>query len=131
MAEININLINHLSHGLLKNIAIFEKALDAANEVGIDTSEYIVSKETVLAIFNRSNGDVDEMKKMASDCNKWDFSVFDEEADRVNQEMTAQTSLLRRLLGFKEFSIDPAPLEIQMIKLRNLALAGFAVSKED
>lgn len=131
MEEINIGLISRLSKGLLSNIAIFEKALDAANEAGIDTSEYILSRDTVLAMFFRSDGNIEKMKELAPDPHKWSGSIFDAEADRISQEMSAQAALLRKLLGFKEPILDADSPEKRLIKLRNLALAGLAVSKEE
>jgi len=130
MEEINIGLINRLSNGLIKNVAVFEKAFVAANEAGIDTSGATVSKETVLATFIISNGDVEEMKKIASTGNSWGFTVFDAEANRVSQEMAAQAFVLRKSLGFEKRSEEFTPPEIKFIELRNLALAGLAVSTE-
>ena len=131
MTETDLDLIHRLSTGLLKNVAIHEMALAAATEAGVLANSLTLYAKDSLALFNLSGGNIEKMKELAKSKDRKPGSSFpfEEESDRVHQEMIAQARMLQKLIGLEENLLEASPA-IFLAKLKHLAQAGLVVAKE-
>ena len=135
MHTINIKLISRLSNGLLNNIKEYEAAIEMGKSAGLDVNEYGITLEKVLSVYWISNKELSKMKEVLMEYNLNKplnlINIFHPESDRIIQETLTQKALLRDLLGIPKPVIELDPPQQQLSILKNLALAGLAVSSDD
>lgn len=137
MEEIDIKVIRRLSTGLLENVELYTTAMQIGETFEYNRTEDYVSADDFLALYLESGKNEDKMRDLFNEQFPPGSGLknlpFYPEVNRIEQEIDAQRNLLGKLLGinYPKHVMLLDPTDVYFCKLRNLALAGLAVSKED